>query len=167
MALPRSSDEAKPIEHWRCRREEAANDCVCVATWVTGATLVSRSRILRSRFFFFARDDVRSWLSDELRPGRAPPADSHDASATNIVTRPPRSIARFTSARNHRLTQCTGGQAQKGVITFALSANRQNPLAGVAHDAIFNTWRRFYGSVFYWSVPAIAGYLIMDWANKR
>lgn len=60
-----------------------------------------------------------------------------------------------------------GGQPQKGIITFGLAPNRQNPLAGAAHDAVFNTWRRFYSQVFYWSIPAFLGYLIIDWANKR
>lgn len=64
-------------------------------------------------------------------------------------------------------TPGTGGQPQKGIITFGLSPNRQNPLAGAAHDAVFNTWRRFYAQVFYWSIPAFLGYLIVDWANKR
>ena len=68
---------------------------------------------------------------------------------------------------NHGSHHTTGGQAQKGVITFALAANRQNPLAGAGHDAVFNVWRRFYGSFFYWAIPAVTGYLIMDWANKK
>ncbi|MBE3050456.1 hypothetical protein IMZ48_49775 [Candidatus Bathyarchaeota archaeon] len=61
----------------------------------------------------------------------------------------------------------TGGKAQKGIITFQVAPNRQNPLAGAANDAVFNTWRRFYGSFFYVAVPAVTGYLIMDWASKR
>ncbi|KEZ38738.1 hypothetical protein SAPIO_CDS10766 [Scedosporium apiospermum] len=60
-----------------------------------------------------------------------------------------------------------GGQPQKGIITYGLSANRQNPLANTAHDAVFNIWRRFYSQVFFWAPPFVAGYLILDWANKR
>ncbi|KAK8089219.1 hypothetical protein PG997_004180 [Apiospora hydei] len=43
----------------------------------------------------------------------------------------------------------TGGSKQRGIITYGLSANRQNPLAGAAHAAIFNSWRRFRGQVLY------------------
>ncbi|CAI4215321.1 unnamed protein product [Parascedosporium putredinis] len=60
-----------------------------------------------------------------------------------------------------------GGQPQKGIITYGLSANRQNPLAHTAHDAVFNIWRRFYGQVFFWLPAGIAGYYILDWANHR
>ncbi|SPN97543.1 probable Cytochrome b-c1 complex subunit 8 [Cephalotrichum gorgonifer] len=60
-----------------------------------------------------------------------------------------------------------GGQPQKGIITFGLAPNRQNPLAGAAHDAVFNVWRRFYSQVFYISIPVIAGYLVIDWASSR
>ncbi|KAK7951585.1 cytochrome b-c1 complex subunit 8 [Apiospora aurea] len=42
-----------------------------------------------------------------------------------------------------------GGSKQRGIITYGLSANRQNPLAGAAHAAIFNSWRRFRGQVLY------------------
>lgn len=56
---------------------------------------------------------------------------------------------------------------QKGIITYGIAPNRQNPFAGAAHDAIFNTWRRFSSQVLYWAPPMIAGYYIMDWAKKR
>ncbi|PKS07740.1 hypothetical protein jhhlp_006348 [Lomentospora prolificans] len=65
------------------------------------------------------------------------------------------------------LTGRIGGQPQKGIITYGLSANRQNPLAHTAHDAVFNLWRRFYTQVFFWAPAGIAGYLVLDWANKR
>ncbi|KAK3327098.1 cytochrome b-c1 complex subunit 8 [Cercophora scortea] len=60
-----------------------------------------------------------------------------------------------------------GGMKQKGIITYGLSPNRQNPFAGAAHDAVFNTWRRFSAQVFYWAPPMIAGYYLMDWAVHR
>ncbi|KAI0973966.1 cytochrome b-c1 complex subunit 8 [Xylaria arbuscula] len=60
-----------------------------------------------------------------------------------------------------------GGQTQKGIITYTLSANRQNPLAGTAHDAVFNTWRRFSKQVLYFAPPFIAFYYAMSWATER
>lgn len=56
---------------------------------------------------------------------------------------------------------------QKGIITYGISSNRQNAFAGAAHDAIFNTWRRFSSQVLYWAPPFIGAYLVMDWAIKR
>ncbi|TGZ84300.1 UcrQ-domain-containing protein [Ascodesmis nigricans] len=60
-----------------------------------------------------------------------------------------------------------GGLPQKGVAQYSLAANQQRPLAGLAHNAIFNTWRRFRGSVLYVAPPFIAMYYLMDWAEKR
>ena len=60
-----------------------------------------------------------------------------------------------------------GGPAQKGVTTYALSSNRQNPMAGTAYNAVFNSWRRFKGSALYVIPPFVAYYLMMDWAEKR
>jgi ubiquinol-cytochrome c reductase subunit 8 len=61
----------------------------------------------------------------------------------------------------------TGGRPQKGIITYGLSPNRQNPFAGAAHDAVFNTWRRFSAQVLYFAPPFIAGYYLMHWATER
>jgi ubiquinol-cytochrome c reductase subunit 8 len=52
-------------------------------------------------------------------------------------------------------------------LVYGISPNRQNPFAGAAHDAVFNTWRRFYSQVFYWAPAAVAGYYIMNWAIER
>ncbi|KAK4138918.1 UcrQ-domain-containing protein [Trichocladium antarcticum] len=60
-----------------------------------------------------------------------------------------------------------GGMKQKGIISYGIAPNRQFPLAGTAHDAIFNTWRRFSAQVFYWAPPMIAGYYILNWAIDR
>ncbi|KAK8083916.1 hypothetical protein PG996_002697 [Apiospora saccharicola] len=38
---------------------------------------------------------------------------------------------------------------ERGIITYSLSSNRQNVLAGAAHAAVFNTWRRFAGQVLF------------------
>jgi ubiquinol-cytochrome c reductase subunit 8 len=56
---------------------------------------------------------------------------------------------------------------QKGIISYGVAPNRQYPLAGAAHDAFFNTWRRFSTQVLYWAPPMIAGYYIVNWAVDR
>ncbi|KAM0261811.1 hypothetical protein ACHAQJ_002014 [Trichoderma viride] len=60
-----------------------------------------------------------------------------------------------------------GGAKQKGIIDYGLSANRQNPFAGAAHDAIFNTFRRTKSQIFYWLPPMLAGYYLLNWATER
>ncbi|KAI8963753.1 ubiquinol-cytochrome c reductase complex ubiquinone-binding protein [Daldinia sp. FL1419] len=60
-----------------------------------------------------------------------------------------------------------GGMPQKGIISYTLSANRQNPLAGAAHAAVFNTWRRFSAQVLYFAPPMIFFYYAMSWATDR
>jgi ubiquinol-cytochrome c reductase subunit 8 len=56
---------------------------------------------------------------------------------------------------------------QKGIVSYGIAPNRQHPLAGAAHDAIFNTWRRFSAQVLYWAPPMIAGYYLINWAVER
>jgi ubiquinol-cytochrome c reductase subunit 8 len=63
--------------------------------------------------------------------------------------------------------QTGGANKQKGIVQWGLSANRQNPIAGVGHDAIFNTFRRTKSQIFYWLPAALAGYYIMNWATER
>ncbi|GJN67925.1 UcrQ [Purpureocillium lilacinum] len=60
-----------------------------------------------------------------------------------------------------------GGSKQKGVVTYGVAANRQNPFAGAVHDAIFNTFRRTKAQIFYWLPPLVAGYYLMNWATER
>ncbi|KAF2396781.1 hypothetical protein EJ06DRAFT_559437 [Trichodelitschia bisporula] len=60
-----------------------------------------------------------------------------------------------------------GSPPQKGIITYSLSPNRQRPLAGTAHAAIFNVFRRTRQQVLYWAPPLIAGYYLMGWAIER
>ncbi|CAM1500583.1 Fc.00g097450.m01.CDS01 [Cosmosporella sp. VM-42] len=60
-----------------------------------------------------------------------------------------------------------GGEKQKGIVTYGLSANRQNPFAGAGHDFIFNTFRRTKAQIFFWLPPLVAGYYLMDWAAHR
>lgn len=61
----------------------------------------------------------------------------------------------------------TAAQAQKGIVTYGLAPNRQNPFAGAAHAAIFNTWRRASAQILYVVPPFIAAYYIMNWAVER
>ncbi|KAJ6782784.1 hypothetical protein PWT90_04141 [Aphanocladium album] len=60
-----------------------------------------------------------------------------------------------------------GAGKVKGIITYGLSANRQNPFAGAAHDAVFNTFRRTKSQIFYWAPALLAGYYLMHWATER
>ncbi|KAL9004035.1 MAG: hypothetical protein Q9188_003123 [Gyalolechia gomerana] len=60
-----------------------------------------------------------------------------------------------------------GSQTQKGIITYALSANRQKPLAGTARAAIFNTYRRCKAQFLYVVPPFAAAYLLMNWAVEK
>ncbi|KAK3307904.1 cytochrome b-c1 complex subunit 8, partial [Chaetomium strumarium] len=61
----------------------------------------------------------------------------------------------------------TGGLKQKGIVSYGVAPNRQNPLAGAFHDALFNTWRRFRNQVIYFAPPMIAGYYVLNWAIHR
>ena len=69
----------------------------------------------------------------------------------------------FLTWYHHR----SGAFKQKGIITYGVAPNRQNPFAGVGHDAIFNTWRRFSAQVLYIAPPMILGYYLMNWATER
>ncbi|KAI9871177.1 MAG: hypothetical protein M1830_003230 [Pleopsidium flavum] len=60
-----------------------------------------------------------------------------------------------------------GSQPQKGITTYALSGNRQRPLAGVMTAAIFNTWRRFRAQVLYVAPPLAIAYLTLTWATEK
>ncbi|KAG5962844.1 ubiquinol--cytochrome-c reductase subunit 8 [Claviceps arundinis] len=60
-----------------------------------------------------------------------------------------------------------GGFKQKGIIHYGISANRQNPMVGTFHDAIFNTFRRTKGQILYWLPPMIAAYGLLNWATER
>jgi len=75
-----------------------------------------------------------------------------------------------TERKSHNrmlMSSLTGSQTQKGVTSYALSANRQRPLAGTLNAAIFNTWRRFSHQVLYFAPPLIIAYVTMNWAIER
>lgn len=48
-----------------------------------------------------------------------------------------------------------------------MAQNRQRALAGTAHAAIFNTYRRTKGQILYWAVPLLIGYELMNWATEK
>ncbi|PQE21022.1 ubiquinol-cytochrome C reductase complex subunit protein [Rutstroemia sp. NJR-2017a WRK4] len=60
-----------------------------------------------------------------------------------------------------------GSPPQKGIASYAISGNRQRPLAGVLNAAIFNTWRRFRHQILYVAPPFVVAYLTMEWAIER
>ncbi|KAI1113904.1 UcrQ family protein [Nemania sp. NC0429] len=60
-----------------------------------------------------------------------------------------------------------GNIKQRGIITYSLSPNKQNPFAGAAHDAVFNTFRRFRAQVLYVAPPFIFAYFAMAWCTER
>ncbi|EAL90680.1 hypothetical protein LV164_005969 [Aspergillus fumigatus] len=53
------------------------------------------------------------------------------------------------------------------IVTYSLSSNRQRPLAGAFHAAIFNTFRRFRSQVLYVVPPFVVAYAAMNWAIER
>ncbi|KAI5210355.1 hypothetical protein E4T42_01342 [Aureobasidium subglaciale] len=60
-----------------------------------------------------------------------------------------------------------GSPPQRGIITYGLAQNRQRALAGAAHSAVFNTYRRTKGQILYWAVPLLVGYELMNWATEK
>ncbi|KAL8810918.1 MAG: hypothetical protein Q9223_007647 [Gallowayella weberi] len=60
-----------------------------------------------------------------------------------------------------------GSQKQKGIVTYALSANRQRPLAGAASAAVFNTYRRCKAQFLYVVPPFVFAWWIMAWATEK
>jgi ubiquinol-cytochrome c reductase subunit 8 len=60
-----------------------------------------------------------------------------------------------------------GSQTQKGVTSYAISPNRQKPLAGTFHAAIFNTFRRTRHQVLYWAPAMVIAYFTMEWAIEK
>ncbi|KAI1613240.1 ubiquinol-cytochrome c reductase subunit 8 [Exophiala viscosa] len=60
-----------------------------------------------------------------------------------------------------------GSPKQKGIITYSVSPNRLNPMAGAYKAAVFNTYRRTYNQILYWLPPMVLGYYLMDWAIEK
>ncbi len=60
-----------------------------------------------------------------------------------------------------------GSQPQKGVTSYALSPNRQRPLAGTLHAAVFNVARRTRQQILFWLTPMVIAYAAMEWATEK
>ncbi|KAK6427152.1 Cytochrome b-c1 complex subunit 8, mitochondrial [Oleoguttula sp. CCFEE 5521] len=60
-----------------------------------------------------------------------------------------------------------GSLPQKGITSYALAPNRQNPMAGAMNAAVFNTFRRTRHQILYWGLPLLIGYETMQWAIER
>ena len=60
-----------------------------------------------------------------------------------------------------------GSQTQKGISSYSLSPNRQAPLAGAAHAAVFNTFRRTRNQILFWLPPLLVAYAAMEWAIEK
>ncbi|KAF2733601.1 putative ubiquinol-cytochrome C reductase complex subunit UcrQ [Polyplosphaeria fusca] len=60
-----------------------------------------------------------------------------------------------------------GSPPQKGVTVYAMSPNRQRPLAGTLNAAFFNTFRRSRNQVLYVVPPLVIAYASMEWAVNR
>ncbi|KAL2403964.1 hypothetical protein ABEF95_004364 [Exophiala dermatitidis] len=60
-----------------------------------------------------------------------------------------------------------GSQPQKGIVTYTLSPNRYDPLAGIVKSAVFNTYRRTKHQILYWLPPLVLAYFLMDWAVEQ
>ncbi|KAF9691014.1 hypothetical protein EKO04_011209 [Ascochyta lentis] len=60
-----------------------------------------------------------------------------------------------------------GGRPGKGVVTYALSPNRQRPMATFIGKGFWNVVRRSRNQVLYFIPPLIAGYATMEWAIER
>lgn len=60
-----------------------------------------------------------------------------------------------------------GSLPQKGIVTYGLAQNRQNPLAGTFNAAVFNTFRRTRHQILYWGLPLLIAYETMQWAIER
>jgi ubiquinol-cytochrome c reductase subunit 8 len=56
---------------------------------------------------------------------------------------------------------------QKDIAIYALCANRQRPLAGAAHNAVFNTARRTRSQALYVVPPFVLAYLLLSWAEEK
>ncbi|KAF9583367.1 hypothetical protein BGW38_009665 [Lunasporangiospora selenospora] len=56
---------------------------------------------------------------------------------------------------------------QRGIVVYTLSPYEQRAFAGALHQAVFNTFRRFTGQIFYIGVPAAAAYSVFTWGKKN
>ncbi|TVY82054.1 Cytochrome b-c1 complex subunit [Lachnellula suecica] len=86
----------------------------------------------------------------EYNPNPNSRPDSYDAPSTPVLS--------WGHPRNPK---------QHGIITYTLSSNKQRPLAGAAHNAVFNTARRCWTQFWYVVPPLAAAWWAMRWAIDR
>jgi ubiquinol-cytochrome c reductase subunit 8 len=72
-----------------------------------------------------------------------------------------------TNPRTHDTNPPPGCPTPQRITTYSLSPNRQRPLAGTFHAAVFNTFRRCRHQVLYVVPPFVAAYAAMNWAVER
>jgi ubiquinol-cytochrome c reductase subunit 8 len=60
-----------------------------------------------------------------------------------------------------------GGRGGKGTVTYSLSSNRLNPMAGCLKKGIPNIVRRAKSQVLYVVPPFVVAYYTMQWAIER
>ncbi|CAA9958769.1 hypothetical protein P3342_003678 [Pyrenophora teres f. teres] len=60
-----------------------------------------------------------------------------------------------------------GGRPGKGVVTYALSPNRQRPMATFIAKGFWNVVRRSRNQVLYFIPPLVIAYGTMQWAIER
>jgi ubiquinol-cytochrome c reductase subunit 8 len=60
-----------------------------------------------------------------------------------------------------------GAAKQRGIVTYSLSPYEQRAFAGAFHQAIFNTFRRVSGQIFYIGVPVALGYSVYTWGKNN
>lgn len=65
------------------------------------------------------------------------------------------------------LTQRVGSPVQKGITAYAMSSNKQRPLAGALNAAMSNTFRRSSKQFLYVVPPFVVAYMAMTWAIER
>lgn len=97
---------------------------------------------------------------------------AHELCHTSLPSKRPQSTRKssFDSIRQQHNADMIceiGGTPQKGITSYAMSANRQKPMAGVAHAAVFNVARRTRGQILYFAPPFIAVYFLLQWAEER
>ncbi|KAG0266806.1 hypothetical protein BG011_000858 [Mortierella polycephala] len=59
-----------------------------------------------------------------------------------------------------------GAPKQRGIAVYSLSPFEQRAFAGAFHQAVFNTFRRVSGQVFYIAIPFGAAYGIYSWGKE-
>ncbi|KAF9364291.1 ubiquinol--cytochrome-c reductase subunit 8 [Mortierella sp. NVP85] len=60
-----------------------------------------------------------------------------------------------------------GAPKQRGIAIYSLSPFEQRAFAGALHQAVFNTFRRVTGQIFYIGVPVGIAYSVFTWGKEN